>query len=331
MAFLSGCIEGLRLLFSRFTKLSAIRTILTIMGLTALVGVGSFQTNRANRLASRHVTISHGGKQFAEQYKSDGHVDNQNDYVASAVAIATLIVLLGQTWIFGRQANLMRRTADIYDRQAHLMSKQLAAAENAAIAATNANNLTREVFVAGQRPWIPAKVEVVYIERNGNAVTGRFNFILENIGQSPAFEVGVRAYMVPNPFDIRSITSDIQRLSRSVAAQSHIRSRVGGNHIFPKGTYPLCMDLPLVNIGFTESVQPDVEPLILALYGQISYRISNELDTDPKFRETSFHYKIGAASSDQRHKMVGVNLGLGATFYKEDLVLRQEFSGTRAT
>lgn len=92
----------------------------------------------------------------------------------------------------------------------------------------------------------------------------------------------------------------------------------------------MSMNIGLQNVSSTQT-GPASQPLILVLYGQISYRLSKELDADPKFRETNFHYEIGSASPDPKQEIVGLNLAADIIFYKEDLVLKQEFSGTRAT
>ena len=116
----------------RLAGLQILQTGFTIAGLAALIWLGISQTHHANMTAVRHASVSQPRKHLKETDESGSASNNQGEDISKIVGIATLVVLLGQSWIFARQAGLMRRQADIYDRQAGIMDGQLKATEAAA-------------------------------------------------------------------------------------------------------------------------------------------------------------------------------------------------------
>ncbi len=113
----------------RLTSLQIVRVVLTIVFLIALIALGVFQTNHANRLAARHAPIFHPGEQLKQGDKGGSTSNNQDDDVSKVVGVATLLVLVLQCWIAGRQAGLMRRQADIADGQRQISDRQAGIAQ----------------------------------------------------------------------------------------------------------------------------------------------------------------------------------------------------------
>jgi len=150
----------------RLTGLRVIRTVLTIAGMGALIWLGIVQTNRANLLAAQHVTVFQPRDQLKQSVKDSNSPDNQNDDVSKVVGVATLVVLLLQCLIAGRQTGLMRRQTDIYerqadiadgqrqisDRQARIMEGQLVATQVAADAARKQAEVAERAFAGLERP-----------------------------------------------------------------------------------------------------------------------------------------------------------------------------------
>lgn len=175
----------------QFTKLQIIRTLLTIVGLAALTWLGVFQTNRANLLAAGHAPVSQPRDQLKQADKGGSTSDNQNDDVSKIVGIATLVVLLVQSWISGRQASLMRKQTDIYERQAEIAEGQRQISDRQAnIAQRQTEIITsqRDISLATERPWVRADIRITGpVQIAQSAVTLSFEVALINSGTLPAY------------------------------------------------------------------------------------------------------------------------------------------------
>ena len=210
------------------------RFFLTIFGLSALIGFGVVQTDRANRSASRQASETKPNEHFKQPYKDAGASENQSDNTSQIVGAATLIVLIGQSWIFARQANLMRRTVDIYERQASLMSGQLQAAVDAANAAkANADAAADQVAIArktlteGRRPYIlvEATKSSVPLVMTGYGRTLSFSYAVTNHGAGVALVTSYRDVIIikqnlPDESDLEGVafemSDDIIKSSNSI-------------------------------------------------------------------------------------------------------------------
>jgi hypothetical protein len=123
---------------------------------------------------------------------------NDPDYGNYAVGIATLITLIVQAVIFGKQARLMRRMTAIYRHQARTMGGQLEAATTAANTAAEQVELARKEFLASHRPQIVVHSIRLLPSNRGAPINERplvAQFAIVNAGTSDCRIMGSAVYL----------------------------------------------------------------------------------------------------------------------------------------
>lgn len=212
----------------RLKKLQIVRTLLTIAALIALIWLGVFETNRANLLAVRQAPIFQPREQLKQGDKGGGTSNNQDDDVSKVVGVATLLVLVLQCWIAGRQAGLMRRQADIAEGQRQISDRQASVAQRQ----TEIMASQRDISLATERAWVKATVEIAGpITVENGQISGFFKLELFNTGVLPAY---IDQYAISaHPWDLNEQTSQEPRIAfmiENYKASPFMRRRV----IFPQ-------------------------------------------------------------------------------------------------
>lgn len=127
------------------------------------------------------------------------------------------------------------------------------ATTRAATAAEEANKLTRQVFIAGTRPWLKADVSLAspltYTEQDSWHLGLRY--VLTNVGNSPAIDVHSHLRMLPlvvdawteemlqgrSPYEMPTLGADLYAEAKTLREEAERSVAVRGVTIFPGDSY----------------------------------------------------------------------------------------------
>jgi|SRR5579872_5760571 len=188
------------------------------------------------------------------------------DYTLALAVFTAFLVLIS-----GIQIAYLIRAEGIAAKTAQAAKNAADAATASANAAVEANQLSREAFVIGQRPWVKVDIEVggpFFYNVNGANFTIRFR--LKNIGKSPATHVWISPEMVAPLFAVGSNFDPRGTLSASIARLKSGPFSTTGYTIFPDDT---------ITQDFTVSIGPEdlkkiaekMEFIVPSIVGAVDY------------------------------------------------------------
>jgi hypothetical protein len=215
-------------------------------------------------------------------YKADSGADGEREPDVSAddwiafytfwLVVFTAVLSVSTIGLWLATISGARRQAE--DTKAALNIAQISAeaAGSSAKAAHEANILSRDNFVATQRPWIVADISVggpLKYDQNGVAVTMRIR--LRNIGHSPATNVWVHPKMMAPALGVDDSYNPIATQRTMIQEMKSRPAAAWGDTIFP-GTPTEY--LHTVSIGSEElkRIASHVEFLHLEVIGVVDYR-----------------------------------------------------------
>lgn len=165
-----------------------------------------------------------------EERKEKTTIDRGIRDFTGLAALATFLLFIAATFqivLFVWQLRLIR---------ASLKDAKVAAdaARVAADATTQANKLSKDIFVSTERPWVTADIAVGGpLQYNVNGLNITLLFMLKNIGHSPATNVSVDLRLVAPAIGIDAIYNPTATL-REMVAQSKSRPLAPWGHLlFP--------------------------------------------------------------------------------------------------
>jgi hypothetical protein len=151
------------------------------------------QKHDAERVAERQQDL---------QARAEDAVNRHlNDKVTWGIGAGTILILLGQGFFFWKQASELHSSVEEMKTATEVARQSAESAKNAAQAATSANLLSRDVFLAEQRPWVALRdFPVIQLTIESSLATLSVSVKLENTGKTPAHRVypDIRVYKVPS-------------------------------------------------------------------------------------------------------------------------------------
>jgi hypothetical protein len=188
-----------------------------------------------------------------------------NEYKDLVLTISTVAIAVFTYTLWKATIGLYKMAL----KQSKDTEASLNVSKDAVNAAVQANNLNREIFLASERPWIPAKVETVgSIRYDENGLNIIFRFKLKNIGKSPAKHVWIYPRLVAS---ILGQNNDLLSMQKELSEQAKKMSGVTlGHTIFPNDVFVQDLGMSFNKEQIAEAAK-GFDCLLLSLVGVIDY------------------------------------------------------------
>jgi hypothetical protein len=232
--------------------------------------------------------------QEAEDRREKASTDWWLMIFTGAVAFFTL-ALVGATVALYRAGEAQRKHAEkVAERQAGEMKESIAEA-------TRAADTAERTLIAGQRAWVKLRTTPIIagpLTFDQHGAHSTINFELTNIGQSPATDVGIHAWLFVQKPEGAFVPNDLQRR----CAEIRNRPRERGFTLLPNDNFPETVGLEGYGMGVSATAEDIAEGLLIStsrefvslfVIGCVDYTFA----TDPDgHHQTSFIYEIMTTS-----------------------------------
>jgi hypothetical protein len=137
-------------------------------------------------------------QQEAEEDTRDRRDKHWYEGATLVIGVATLLILIVQAIAFFVQAIRLQQTIEAMKKigadQSRDMQSSIAIADKAAKAANQSAEVAERALIAANRPWVKVDIHVGGpIFYNVNGANFRLNYVLKNVGKSPATNVWINA------------------------------------------------------------------------------------------------------------------------------------------